>query len=193
VSYATLAQIRPYLKLGPEETADDTLLAALSARAQQFIETHTGRTFEAAADTERHFDAVRDVEGSTLWLGQDLSQITTITNGDSDEIEAGEYITIPAGDTPYYGIRLKASSGKSWTYEDDPEDAIVVEGRWAYSVTAPLDVVQACIRLTVWFYRQKDTSADVDRPLLTGDGVTVMPMAMPRDILQLVAPYVKKV
>ncbi len=53
------------------------------------------------------------------------------------------------------------------------------------------DLIQACTRLASWLYRQKDTQADIDRPMLTGAGVTIMPSAMPKDITQLLTPYKK--
>lgn len=190
MAYATLTQVRAYLKFGASETTDNDLIEYdLIPRAQKIIERVNHRVYEAAAASVRRFDAVRDVRSDTLFLDEDLCEITSVTNGDGVTVSASEYVTEPRNVTPYSAIKLKASSGKAWTYVDDPENAIQVNGKWAYSTSAPADIVQACIRLTVWLYRQKDSSADIDRPLLTNDGVTIMPMSLPKDVQQLLAPY----
>ena len=186
--YTTLAEAKLYLGIPTATTADDVLITSLITSAQAAIDTHCRRTFEAAADAERTFDAIKDVSGTMLYV-DDLCAITSITNGDSVVVAADEYVTEPRRTTPYYAIRLLASSGVTWTYDTDPEDAITIDGRWAYSITAPADIKQACLRLTAWLYRQKDTNADADRPLLTGDGVAIMPSAIPSDVMTILRPY----
>jgi hypothetical protein len=189
MAYATLAQLRAYLKLGATETADDALLTDLLARAQQAIDTFCARTFEASADTTRYCDADRDVDGYRLVLDADLCAITSVVNGNGETIAATDYVTEPRNRTPYYAITLKASKGNVWEYDSDPENAIAITGKWAYATTAPADITHACIRLAAFIYRQKDSQNDVDRPLITGDGVTILPSALPRDVQQLLSPY----
>ena len=191
MAYCTLAQVRSYLGIGSTEIADDVLISALIVRAQQAIDTHCDRKFEAASDSTRYFDVGADTEGRTLWIDEDLCAITTVTNGDSSStvITASQYTTIPRNDTPYYGIRILSSSSKMWEYDDDPEGALSIAGKWAYSTSAPADVVHACVRLVAFLYRQKDTSADSDRPILTDAGVTIMPSSLPNDVRQILAPY----
>jgi hypothetical protein len=190
MAYTTAANVRTYL--GETSTADDQLLTTLIARAQAYIDRHCNRTFEAAQDSTRYFDALADVGGEhnrSLLLDADLCQITSITNGDGAAVASTEYTTVPRNSTPWYELQLKRGSDVAWTYDDDPEDALVIVGRWAYSVTAPADVAHACERLTVFLYRQKDSNADVDRPQQTAEGTWLMPMAMPKDIALLLAPY----
>jgi len=189
MGYATLAQLRAYLKLGASETSDDALLTDLLARAQQLIDRACDRAFEANGDTTRYFDAARDVEHATLFLDADLAQITTVTNGDGVVVTSAQYVTEPRNTAPYYALKIKSNANVFWTWVTTPENAIAITGRWAYSVSAPADITHACIRLAAWMYRQKDSNADVDRPLVTGDGVTILPSAMPQDILQIIAPY----
>jgi len=191
VAYCTLAQVRSYVGIGSTEIADDVLIAALIVRAQQAIDTYCDRTFEASADSTRYFDVGADTEGRTLWLDEDLCAITTVTNGDSSStvITSSQYTTIPRNTTPYHGIRILASSAKVWEYQTDPEGALSVAGKWAYSTTAPADITHACIRLTAFLYRQKDTNVDADRPILTDAGVTIMPASLPNDVRQMLNPY----
>lgn len=184
--YIDLATLKRYL--GITSTNDDTLLTECITRAQALIDDHTARTFEAAADTTRTFDAVADVDGPLLFLDDDLCQITSVTNGDGVVVAANEYTTQPRNETPYHALRLLASAGKSWTYEDDHEDAISIVGRWAWSVTAPVAIQQATIRLASYIYRQKDTSNDLDRTVVVGNS-TLLPSELPSDLTQMLDYY----
>ena len=186
--YAATADVKAFLKIPTGTTTDDTLIGGFVTRAQSIIERVTGKVYEASADTTRHFDAVRDVDGRLLLFdNQWLAQITSVVNGDGVTIASTDYATEPRNTAPYYGIKLKTSGADAaWTFTDDPEDAIAITGRWAYTTAAPDYIVQATIRLAAWLYKQKDSAADVDRPLLTGDGVTIMPQSLPRDVMQLI-------
>ena len=185
--YCTLTQLRVYV--GATTTADDVLLADCILRAQTMIDAATRRTFEAPVDAARTFDAGYDVEGRTLYLDADLCAITSITNGDGSGITMGQVVSEPRNTPPYYALTLKLSSGIAWTYEEDPEDAITVTGRWAYSILPPPDIEQACVRLAAWLYRQKDSSADLDRPTVSPDGATMLPAQIPNDVRAVLAPY----
>lgn len=146
---------------------DDELEAAIDA-AMAYIDAFCNRTFEASANSDRTFDAVADVAGRVLHLDEDLCSIDSITNGDGVEVASDEYTTEPRNDTPYHAIRLLTSSGKTWTYEDDPEDAITISGRWAFSESAPEDIVYACKRLATLFYREKDVLSEIGMPAMGG-------------------------
>jgi hypothetical protein len=189
MAYCSAADVKTYL--GISGAGDDTLLGKLIERAQQAIDSYTQRTFEASADTERTFDTERDVDGPTLWLDEDLCSIATITNGDGTEVTSSEYTTEPRNRTPYYAIRLLSSANIIWetdTTNYDHEDSITVEGKWAYSTSAPADIVHACIRLASYYYRQKDAQV-FDTTVTPELGIITVPQGMPRDIENVLAPY----
>ena len=192
MAYCTLAQIRQHLGLGDTENSDDALLTSIITRAQAFIDAHCHRTFEASSDTTRTLDAINDVDGPMLWLGEDLCAITSVINGDADVLTTSEYVTEPRNTTPYYAITIRSDSNLAWTYSTYYENAISIVGRWAYSTTAPADIVQACIMLATWLYRQKDTTADIDRPLIGPGGAIVMPQTMPGHVQAMLRPYVRR-
>jgi len=192
MAYITLAEIKAYLTIPTATTSDDVMLASFITSAQAMIDAHCHRTFEAAADTEKTYDAVADVYGDLLEI-DDLCSITSITNGDGTTITSGQYVTEPRRTTPYTAIRLLSSASITWTYTDDPEDAITIDGKQAYSTSAGNDIKQACLRLSAWLYRQKDTNADIDRPLLSGDGVVIMPSTMPSDVIAILRPYRRRI
>ena len=189
--YITLAEVRQYLTID-ESANDDALLYALIGAATAAIDAYTGNTFQATADSDRTLDALEDVGGRLLLFGDWLAAApTSITNGDGTAVGSDEYVTEPRNVAPFYAARLKVSSTITWTYTTTPEDAITVTGMWAYSTTAPADVAQACLRLTAFLYRQRDTNADADRPLLAGDGTVIMPSTIPPDVKALLRPYRK--
>src|SRR5207344_1124687 len=150
--YATLTQLQTRLEISGTLTATQTANMNLAlTNASAVIDEQTHRHFEAATDTARLHDALADVEGGRrLWLKGDLAVLTSITNGDGSSIALSAVITEPAYELPFYAITLKGSSGKSWTYTTDPQGAIAVTGRWAYSVTPRDEIVQATLRLAEW-------------------------------------------
>lgn len=189
MAYTNTTDVKAYA--GVDGSGDDAVIGDLIAQAQAIIERACrGRVFEASADTTRKFHAVEDVDGPVLHLDADLCQITSITNGDGTAVTSAQYTTLPANLTPWYAIRLKDSSGVAWTYTDDPDEAISITGRWAWSVTAPADVEFATLRLAAFLYRQRDTSGgDNDRPIMSNSGAILLPSQLPKDVQDLMRPY----
>ena len=191
MAYASVAQLRAYMGLDVND--DDPLLESLLTRAQFAIDNYTHRTFEAAADTTKLFDAEQDTSDHYMVLDWtpyvlDLCQITTVINGDGTSISASSYVTNPRNQTPWYGLRFKLNSGLYWTFDQDPENAISITGRWAYSVTAPADIVHATVRMATYMYRQKDANT-FDVTAIPGAGVIEVPQGIPRDVGKLLEPY----
>jgi hypothetical protein len=188
MAYLDSTALKVYLDIPSGTTTDDTLLTALIASAQAAIDAHCRQTFEAAADTTRYFDPTRDVVGPHLYLDAPLCAITTITNGDGDAVAADKYVKEPRNSTPWHKLTLKSNAGIAWTYSGAPENAIVIVGKWAYSTTAPADIVQATRRLAAWLYRQRDNAFDLDRVVITGD-TTFVPARIPADVVEMLKPY----
>lgn len=207
MAYATTALVKTYL--GVTSVADDALIGTLIVRAQAMIDKHTARTFEAASDATRYFDSVMDVDapinrrgylvrnsyGTTLYFteGLELAQApTTVTNGDSVVLVLNtDFVTEPANIAPFFGLAMMTSSSYVWTQAGSgaSQRAISVLGRWAYSITAPDDVVAATIRLVAFMYRQRESSVDFDRAVSVGDGMVLHPGRIPTDIATILAPY----
>ena len=175
--------------LGVTTTDDNTLIDHLIDRAGNIIEAYTGRVFKAETAT-KYFNT-DNIEGRCLYLwGYDLLTITKLTNGNSVEITSDQYRLEPRNETPKYIVRLN----EDYTWEfDDSDDEISIAGTWGYSTNLPLSIEHACIRLVAFLYRQKDTSSDVDRPLITGDGVTIMPTNLPSDVRLMLDGYKRRI
>lgn len=186
MSYCSTSDVKTYL--GVAGAGDDALIAALISRAQAAIDRHCNRTFEATSNTTRYYDAIGPhIAGRVMYLDRDLCAISSVTNGDGTAIGAGDYVTRPRNESPYYAIQLKTTAAQLWTYADDWERAIAITGKWAYSESAPADVVQAAIRLAAFYYRQKD--APLQDVTAIEAGVVVKPLAIPDDVRALLASY----
>ena len=175
------------------DNADYDWLAGLISKATAIIETYTGRVFEATSDT-RYFDAVEDVTGLTLLLDEDLAVADTdtiVTNGDAAVFTSDHYVTEPRNETPYDAIKLKGSTGYAWDLDSDgdAENAISIAGVWGYSETPPEDIKHATIKLVRLMYKQRSGELDSVSPVVTPQGILVMPPGFPRDILLILDKY----
>jgi len=190
MAYTTVAQVKLYLDIS--EDTDDALLSNLIDYAQKAIDGYAGRSFEASADSTRYFTVGVDTEGRMLYLDEDLASITSIiTNADATSpttLETSDYITHPRNRAPYHAIEILGSSNESWTYSDDPQSGISVTGKWAWSTSAPNDIVHACNRLTAYFYRQKDAGV-FDTTAIPDAGIIQIPQGIPRDVQLILNPY----
>ena len=193
MAYVTLAEVKLYRGSATATTSDDTLLTALIGRAEKQIDHYCHRTFLAPTTAAAHyFDAIRDVSDDrrTLYLDEDLASITSIVNGDGKTITSTAYVPEPRNAAPYHAIRLTWNAYGLWTWEDTPEDAITVTGRWGYATSAPDDIKQATIRLVSYQYAQKDASV-FDITAMPDAGVMTVPQGMPRDVKEILDPYKK--
>ena len=195
MAYTVTSDVKAYGGFTDSDTTDDVLLASLISRSQAMIEIYTDRKFECTSDDEstRYYDGDLDVDGMTLWVDKDLNTINSI-KVDGTAIDSDGYVTEPRNDSPYDGITILGSAYDSddWSYGTDAENSIAVEGQWAYSSVAPTDIKWACERLTVWLYKQRNSDVDLDRPLLTGEGITIMPTTIPSDVAKMLALYKRR-
>lgn len=194
--YPGASDLRTWLRANSQQalpSGDDTLLANCITAAIGFCEgpEGAGRRFEVTADTTRHFDAIRDVDITRrqLWLDDDLCQITSVTNGDGTTISASDYVTNPRNETPFYAITLKQNSSQVWTYDDAPEDAIAIVGRWGWSVAAPPDIAQAVLELAAYEYRRRSSSGSTDQQVVTASGSVIVPSSIPKNIMTVFTHY----
>lgn len=190
MAYTTAATVKAYL--GTTSATDDTLILALIDRAQAEIEIYTGRSFQhSSVGATRYFTVGQDTYGRVLRLDEDLckiDQIVTDADGTPTTVSSTEYITYPRNIAPYYEIKLLSSTTKSWTYSDDPENGVTITGKWSYSTDPPADIVHACVRLTAYMYRQKDSQV-FDVTAIPDAGVISVPQGIPADVKLMLNPY----
>lgn len=194
MAYLTVAQLKSYL--GIQSGTDDSLLSDIVAEAQAAVDNFTNRTFEAAADTTRYYNALDiryggrvDAFQNTLLLDFDLCQVTTVLNGNGQTIPAEAYVLLPTNFVPSYAIKIKMNTSYVWTYVGTPDTAISITGRFAYSITCPTPIRAATRRLAGYMYRAKDNTAETDRSIMSADGVSIAAPAIPTDVTRMLEPY----
>lgn len=182
---------------GIESGSDDGVIGDCIADAQAWIESYTNRKFEGTA-ANRLFDAVADVEGSILWVynAGDLASIVTVTNGNGDVVSASSYSTIPrnavARGKPIIGLQFKTNTSAYWRTASNgvAEDAITINGIWAYSATPPADIVRATKMLAGFYY---DNRASLNAETMIVPGVSVrIPTGVPAAVKQILINYVRE-
>jgi len=194
MAYLTVAQLKTYL--GIQSSSDDSLLADIVHEAAHVVDDYCNRTFEAAADTTRYYNALDiryggrvDAFQNTLLLDVDLCQLTTVVNGNGDTIPNNALVLLPTNFVPSYAIKIKMNTAYVWTYIGTPDTAIVITGRFAYSITCPVPIRAATRRLAGYMYRAKDNTAETDRSIMSADGVSIAAPAIPTDVTRMLEPY----
>jgi hypothetical protein len=194
MSYITAADLRQYI--GAVSTSDDTQLGFAAARAQQMIDTYCNRTFEATADTTRYYNALDlryggdvDAFSNELRLDVDLCQLTRVTNGNGEIIPNNFLVQLPTNFIPKYSIKIMMNTSYVWTYTGTPDMAISVLGRFAYSITAPADIVAACLALGKYIYKARTSTIETDRAVLSSDGIILPGKNIPDAITAQIEPY----
>jgi len=196
MAYCTTYDIKLYGGYSDSDNFDDDLFAMLIPIAQQKIDSYCKRTFEYTNDSDssesRIFDAEDSVvDGYTLILDKDLHSIRSITV-DGTAISSDNYVTEPRSDAPYWGVTILGSSESSWDYGTDAENAIAVDGHWAFSQSAPEDIMMACVLLTQWLHKMRNSDLALTAPIIdTRAGVTIMPIQLPSIVTTILDDYVR--
>lgn len=189
--YCTVADVAEYLDIDSPD--DDPLITDKISAAQAAIDKITRRTFEDPGAATRYFTVGVDTDGAFLYFDKDIYSIVSVTNdadGDADAVTASDYITQPRNETPYYAIKLLTSKNVYWKYSDDPETGIEENGHWAYSATAPDDIVHVCVRWAAYLYRQRDAQV-FDTIAIPSAGIIQIPQGLPKDVALMLDRYVK--
>lgn len=129
--YSTVYDVRTkYRGATTTETGQDSLFLALIRSTSRDMDAACGRRFYPRIET-RYFDMPRN---RILTLDDDLLAVNTLTNGDGNELTSSQYDLIPYNQTPYYQLRLKASSQDYWQTDSNgnSERAISLAGVWGF-------------------------------------------------------------
>lgn len=188
MAIVTLAEMKAELTIDTSNNKDDVLIQRRIDAAGGFIQTHTRRRFEPVTAT-RLLGATWAC-GALLKLDDDLLSATAIVDGTGKTLTPADYRLEPRGYPPYGHIRALASIGNAWLFNPDGE--VSVTGSWGWSATLEPAIKQAAMRLAVWLYRQRDTSEDADRPIASEGGVMLMPNRVPKDIMDMITPFVRR-
>ena len=192
--YVTLEQMKEYIGISLTETRDDHLLLKAAKRATGTIEAITHRKFEQYRQT-RYFDALCDVDPydrRSLVLDEDLQSIVSITNGDGTLVTPDQYVLLPTNMYPKSEIRMRTNSPVVWTYDDDPEQAIAVDGWWGYTQKPDENIQRACLLIAAFDYWGKDNAEARFRTITVND-VTLGTARLPQDAIEWITPFIRKI
>lgn len=172
-------------------TGDDGLLETLAAEATAIIEGYTQRSFEAVPGTLVLDAAYPTVTERTLFFGQDMVSVASVTNGDGTVIPSTAYRLLPANASPKYGVELKSGAAYAWTQgTDGPEGAITVVGSlgFCYEGDRPQDVIGAATKLAAWLYDNRDNKGE---RVQLADGTSILPSEAPAMVMRVLSRYVR--
>ena len=193
MAYITAADAKGYIG-GISGTGDEALITSLIDQVQGFIEDYLGFSFESSADVTYYFDAIDDVDGSTLWLDGWWNAITSLTTN-ADAAGGGtaltkdtDYITLPRNKAQYYKIRMLQSSSNQWEYTDDKELGIKLIGRRGWSSTAPNNIKQATLDIVKTVYRSRDANVEPGNIILAS-GTVITPAVVPSLSMKILNGY----
>lgn len=193
IDYCSVEDVKLYLSIHVDD--DNALLERLASAATAIINVRTKRNFgEPVAETTKTYFTCGNISGYrnlNLWVSDDMLTVSAITNAFGDSILLGDVYILPFNSELKTNITIKTASQKVWGY-GDVDETVTITGKFAYSLLVPEDIRQAAIRLVAWMYRQKDGGADLDRPLLSGDGTVILPAHLPHDVEMYIKPYIKE-
>ena len=189
--YATLAEFKLYKKITTTDTDRDSVIEDIIEGASRDIDREVGRTFYARTET-RYFDVPID-NSRLLRVDDDLLAITTLTNGDSNTIAATEYNLVPKNVAPYYGIRLKSGSAYYWNMDSsgNTEDVISIAGTWGWSSTAPNDIRQLCLAMSLNDYKKRFGEGQ-QSATITAAGVVLSSPGMIKELAEKARRYKRR-
>ncbi|KKL19182.1 hypothetical protein LCGC14_2468050 [marine sediment metagenome] len=187
--YATLAEFKTEKDISSTDAVDDTSIEDIIEAASRFIDSETGRTFYARTET-RNFDVPRGTR--ELRLDDDLLTITTLTNGDDNEIANTEYILLPANVSPKFAIVLKSTSSTIWQPDSNSgtEQVISVAGTWGWVADHPDNIKRACLMIATDYYDKREGQG-VTTATVTGAGVVIKAAGVPAAAMKIIRTFRK--
>jgi len=179
MNYADIEMLHAYGGFTSPTEEDDALLEHFISAASAYADSYCKRRFALADDAVVTAHTFTDKNGllmppsDMLWLDDDLCSTPTYAEG-------ALTVTLIPTTTPYN--RIVRDDGSRWP------DPTVVTGHWAYSMTPPVGITQAVLRMALWMFHQKESS-DSYRPYITPGGILIMPGEFPKDIVMLLDPF----
>ena len=153
--YTTLAALKARLNI--EDCKEDGILEAVIDAASRAIDDWTGRRFYAVTET-RHFTAdCRDLVFIDDLIS--LAELKTDEHGRRDYQRV--WGTADYDLEPYSGAgpktRIAANPHGRFVFPSSPR-AVQVAGSWGYSASVPPEIREACIILSIRYYKRKDAA-----------------------------------
>lgn len=193
--YATLSEVKAWLKITSTDAADDAVLEDAVEQASRAIDLCAGRQFFASTET-RYFDVP---SGRRLELDKPLLSVTTLTNGNAVAIASTEYNLWPKNGVRHWAIIMRQTSSIIWqpTSGGDTESAITLVGSWgdvsrvatdSESVMLIETSHKACLHAVSDAYHKRFGENVGGVAAITGAGVVITPQGLPQDVRDMILP-----
>lgn len=147
IALTTLDDVKDDFKISSLDADDDARIMRLIFAASDIVQQHCQRSFVPYQATVTVDARGEHIDGRLLFLDNDLLTLTTLTNGDSTTVTSAQYVLRGQG-YPKWAVELLPSTGLSWTYSTDWQNAISFTGIWGYHESWPnawvstLDTIQ---------------------------------------------------
>lgn len=206
--YVYLDDMKAYLNIREGDDNKDVLLAEMLGTAQNHVDEWCHRTFEPYTQV-RYYDRtsvdlmIRDetehdvilYSMPCLYLDEDIVSVATLTNGDGTVVSPSNYRLWPRNENPKSQIRL--INGINWAFASIDAE-IAVDGTWGYAPEPPENIKMAVKLLVARWFRLRNANwideigtipSSQDNDSQWANAYT---RAMPRDVMDLLAPYKKQ-
>lgn len=206
--YASLDDLKRELFGSVNSNADDDVLLSRLKEATRLVDGYTKRRFAVSTASTIRVDCSDEyVLGKVMTLPRDCHTITNIINGDGTVVQVGQFSTkpksrdetLPTGDEfglvtvaepdmwPFYQLILKRNY--SWTWSDDPLDAISITAKWGFSETPPEDIAGATLSLAAHLYELRQSIAVASTRQVSPDGILLTPDSIPLHVKNRIRRY----
>jgi hypothetical protein len=159
---ATLERYGDFRNATEDQRAE---LERLISVASELIDNYCDRVFAIAdgaamvTKTFSHENGLMEYPVSTLWL--------------PDDLQAG-YTTPLAIGSPTVTTIPETAPYNRLCRDDYWEDPTTVVGHWAYSMTTPASIEQACLRLATSMYPQVSATGERFNPMIPSDVKSIL-------------------
>lgn len=189
-NYASLLGLLDYLSpSGALGTYNDGLLQDSLDEAESAINDYTRRNFAGTAGTvyvNRY--SQRFVASQAMYLQNDLFSLTSLQNGNGQNIPVGSVWLEPRNAGPPYRL-VRLMSGYVYTWNTDSD--VIVAGTFGFSTVAPAAISRACVELAAYYYRIKDIGP-TDSTGMSASGEVMYPKDLPDYVRRKLEPYRSK-
>jgi hypothetical protein len=110
--------------------ADDLIIDDIIESTSRYIDDATARRFYPFRKTNQYdLPSFNEID-----FQDDLLEIYTLTNGDLTVLTSTDYILVSVNDPPYWAIKLRDTSTKSWQPNSagSGDQVISLDGLWAF-------------------------------------------------------------
>lgn len=140
-----------------------------------------------------YYDAIYpQIEGKTLFFGQDVLSVVSVSNGANGTLTSDQYRLLPVNGSPKYGLEL-LTPGISWLYGStgSPQNAIVVTAQVGMFTAGnvPANVTLAVTKYAAWLYQNRDNDGST---FVAANGEAVIPSQAPALVLKIVDQYKRR-